>query len=337
VRRSVASVRPRNGSGRGPSLGGSRPFLPYSPECVEGGFPKLRLVGLVRGCGTVLQGRSCSVVDYGRAAACSRAPCPNKHEHNRKGPEWRPGATPRSSGGAFYWLPPCGWVSFRSGWRSRCSRGWRALASWRRRPSRRCFCRGLSGGGGHAGGRGSRDRLGGAHRVRAQLEVRPLRPLAGQGAAGEDATAQGRLGLLAHRRDVRRRRQGATRRTQRALRGRLPAGGGPERVHVLQPRYARRGTAPLDAGGDRRPGAGLRVSTHVPRPPGPAAEYAGGGGGVARRRVAVALASGVLALLLGRFIPAGATIFLAILCATALGTWLDHVFPDPGEDAKDAR
>jgi hypothetical protein len=51
----------------------------------------------------------------------------------------------------------------------------------------------------------------------------------------------------------------------------------------------------------------------------------------------VALASGVLALLLGRFIPAGATIFLAILCATALGTWLDHVFPDPGEDAKDAR
>ena len=63
----------------------------------------------------------------------------------------------------------------------------------------------------------------------------------------------------------------------------------------------------------------------------------GGGGGVARRRVAVALSSGVLALLLGRFIPAGATIFLAILCATALRTWLDHVSPDPGEDAKDAR
>jgi 4-azaleucine resistance transporter AzlC len=62
----------------------------------------------------------------------------------------------------------------------------------------------------------------------------------------------------------------------------------------------------------------------------------GEGEGVARRRVAVALVSGVLALLLGQFIPAGATIFLAILFATALGTWLDHAFPDPGEDAKDA-
>jgi hypothetical protein len=46
--------------------------------------------------------------------------------------------------------------------------------------------------------------------------------------------------------------------------------------------------------------------------------------------------SGVLALLLGQFIPGGATIFLAILFAAALGTWLDHAFPDPGEDAKDA-
>lgn len=63
----------------------------------------------------------------------------------------------------------------------------------------------------------------------------------------------------------------------------------------------------------------------------------GQGGGVAGRRVAVALASGVFVLLLGRFVPAGAAVFLAILFAAALGTWLDHAFPDPGEDAKGAR
>ena len=42
MRRSVAFVRPRNDSGQGPSLGRSRPFLSYSPECVERGLSEVR-------------------------------------------------------------------------------------------------------------------------------------------------------------------------------------------------------------------------------------------------------------------------------------------------------
>lgn len=58
--------------------------------------------------------------------------------------------------------------------------------------------------------------------------------------------------------------------------------------------------------------------------------------GVAWRRVAAALAAGVLALLVGRFVPAGVAIFLATLTAASLGVWLDRALPTPVGDAEEA-
>jgi predicted branched-subunit amino acid permease len=58
--------------------------------------------------------------------------------------------------------------------------------------------------------------------------------------------------------------------------------------------------------------------------------------GVAGRRVGVALAAGALALLLGRFVPAGATILLATLAAAALGAWLDGALPNRDRGAEGA-
>lgn len=57
--------------------------------------------------------------------------------------------------------------------------------------------------------------------------------------------------------------------------------------------------------------------------------------GLAGRRVLIAFASGILALLLSRIVPAGATILVATLAAAGFGAWLDSIAPNLEGEARE--